>query len=308
LVLFGQSLRMRRPRDYVPLTETKKWDISGIVSTHVEDGPNKIFIGGLPPSVTDEQLKPILSRFGPLKAFTLVKDVYTSLPKGYAFFSYRDPDITHSACAGLDGMLIGGKVVSCRLARGNVVITNDSTPTKAQTNAQTPFRYLTMPYPSYATSPAPTLSTTPTKPKDSPENGSPKKISRDSPVLALANMVTSAELEDDKEYLEIVSDIRGECLKYGDVVGCFVPRPADLETQKYLNHTIIIDPNDIGTAFVEYLDVTSCKRAAESLTGRKFSGRIITATVLSEEQWNKKAARTKKFKKKFKEQFRDLRS
>ena len=40
------------------------------------------------------QIRELLTSFGPLKAFNLVKDSATGLSKGYAFCEYVDPNIT----------------------------------------------------------------------------------------------------------------------------------------------------------------------------------------------------------------------
>jgi hypothetical protein len=46
--LGGQSLRIRRPRDYCcpPGHVPRTWNVNGVVGTQVEDGPYKIFMGG----------------------------------------------------------------------------------------------------------------------------------------------------------------------------------------------------------------------------------------------------------------------
>jgi len=36
----------------------------GIVSTQVPDGPDKVFIGGIPYNLTEDQIKEILSSYG----------------------------------------------------------------------------------------------------------------------------------------------------------------------------------------------------------------------------------------------------
>jgi hypothetical protein len=35
----------------------RKYQIAGVLPTHVEDGPNKIFLGNLPLHLTDQQVK-----------------------------------------------------------------------------------------------------------------------------------------------------------------------------------------------------------------------------------------------------------
>ena len=46
----------------------------GVVSTSVPDGPGKVFVGGLPYDLKPDQIMELLTAFGPLKGFHLVKD------------------------------------------------------------------------------------------------------------------------------------------------------------------------------------------------------------------------------------------
>ena len=48
------------------------------------------------------QVKELLTSFGQLRAFNLVKDSATGLSKGYAFCEYVDVSITDQAIAGKD--------------------------------------------------------------------------------------------------------------------------------------------------------------------------------------------------------------
>ena len=67
------------------------------------DGPDKIWIGGLPYYFNEEQVKELLSAFGELRAFHLARDGMGK-SKGYAFCEYLDHNLTDLACAGLNGM------------------------------------------------------------------------------------------------------------------------------------------------------------------------------------------------------------
>eukprot|EP01053_Blabericola_migrator_P013207 Blabericola_migrator_1__13206@NODE_911_length_6105_cov_137_973501_g636_i0_p1_GENE_NODE_911_length_6105_cov_137_973501_g636_i0NODE_911_length_6105_cov_137_973501_g636_i0_p1_ORF_typecomplete_len514_score106_01RRM_1/PF00076_22/0_0011RRM_1/PF00076_22/5_8e16RRM_1/PF00076_22/0_038RRM_1/PF00076_22/8_8e02RRM_7/PF16367_5/1_1RRM_7/PF16367_5/1_4e05RRM_5/PF13893_6/6_1e02RRM_5/PF13893_6/3_9RRM_5/PF13893_6/0_0044RRM_occluded/PF16842_5/1_3RRM_occluded/PF16842_5/0_98RRM_occluded/PF16842_5/1_8e02RRM_Rrp7/PF17799 len=89
---------------------------SGIVSTSVEDGPNKVFIGGLPHHMTEQEVKDLLASFGSLKAFHLVKDRDLDRSKGFAFCEWREPSITDIACQALNGMKIGDRFLNVRRA------------------------------------------------------------------------------------------------------------------------------------------------------------------------------------------------
>lgn len=130
----GQCVvRMRRPKDYRPelvpeISRTfPSLDLSGlgVVATSVEDGPNKIFIGGLPNTLNEEQVKELLCTFGPLRAFHLVRDVGAPLSKGYAFFEYVDHALTPLAVSGLNGLQVLDKTVTVK------VNSNSAAPTSA---------------------------------------------------------------------------------------------------------------------------------------------------------------------------------
>ncbi|XP_039979494.1 splicing factor U2AF 65 kDa subunit-like isoform X5 [Xiphias gladius] len=58
IIFQGQSLKIRRPHDYRPLpgiSEQPAFHVPGVVSTVVPDSPHKLFIGGLPNYLNDDQ-------------------------------------------------------------------------------------------------------------------------------------------------------------------------------------------------------------------------------------------------------------
>merc|ERR1719402_1818799 len=70
----GQSLKLRRPRDYQPMpgqSENPNFNVPGVVSTVVPDSANKVFLGGLPNYLNEDQVKELLTSFGQLRAFNL---------------------------------------------------------------------------------------------------------------------------------------------------------------------------------------------------------------------------------------------
>ena len=124
--LAGKGIvKIKRPNDFNPVLLTPNpagmsgFDASllGIVSSSVPDGPNKIFLGGLPYHLTDAQVLELLAAFGRVKAFHLVRDVGSATSKGYGFVEYSDPNVTDVAVMGLEGMeLGGGKSLTARKA------------------------------------------------------------------------------------------------------------------------------------------------------------------------------------------------
>ena len=126
-------IRVRRPNDFRPelLPPTTRpipvLSLSGITAATITipDGPNKIFIGNLPPSLGEEQVRELFEAFGHLRAFQLVKDPLTGAPRGYGYCEYADSDVTSIAVEGLNNMPIGDKALTVRL---NSTINNGDMP------------------------------------------------------------------------------------------------------------------------------------------------------------------------------------
>jgi splicing factor U2AF subunit len=171
----GQQLKIRRPKDYQPPIDGQYGDLvqlPGLVSTNVPDTPNKIFIGGLPVYLNDDQVVELLKSFGELRAFNLVKDPLTGANKGFAFCEYADPSVTDLACQGLNNMELGDRKLVVQ--RASVGAKHGLLPSD------------------YATGLVPNI-------QDFLPISSAKEEEA-TRVLQLMNMVTPDELEDDEEY------------------------------------------------------------------------------------------------------------
>ena len=110
----NQSLKIRRPTDFRPLPSAVDQKeatalVPNAMSVMILDSQHKIFVGGLPNYLNEDQVKELLTSFGSLRAFNLVKDSATGLSKGYAFAEYADLTVTDQAIAGLNGMHLGDK-------------------------------------------------------------------------------------------------------------------------------------------------------------------------------------------------------
>lgn len=104
----GQSLKLRRPRDYQPMPgSAEHFAQSGVISNLVSDSPWKLFVAGLPSYFSDSQVKELLQAFGPLKSLHVVRDTGTGFSKGFGFCEYVDVDAATLAIEGLDGMHLG---------------------------------------------------------------------------------------------------------------------------------------------------------------------------------------------------------
>lgn len=118
--------------------------VPGVISSTVPNGPNKIYIGGLPSYLDEPQVIELLQAFGPLKGFNLVKDNSTGMskvrcvdsiklssrvettgvnkhppffgPQGFAFCEFVDPNVTDVVITGLHAMQIGDKTLTVQRA------------------------------------------------------------------------------------------------------------------------------------------------------------------------------------------------
>nr|KYP57537.1 Splicing factor U2AF 65 kDa subunit [Cajanus cajan] len=110
--LFGSIVKIRRPKDYVEVAtgepERAVDDTAVTISDVVIDSPHKIFIGGISNHLSSEMLMEIAGAFGSLKAYHFETKVNGSC----AFLEYVDHSVTIKACAGLNGMKLGGEVLT----------------------------------------------------------------------------------------------------------------------------------------------------------------------------------------------------
>lgn len=128
LNLQGAPVKVRRPSDYNPsLAATlgpsqpnPNLNLAAVGLTPGSagglEGPDRIFVGGLPYYFTEAQIRELLESFGPLRGFDLVKDRETGNSKGYAFCVYQDLSVTDIACAALNGIKMGDKTLTVRRA------------------------------------------------------------------------------------------------------------------------------------------------------------------------------------------------
>ena len=244
----GQSLKLRRPRDYQPmpgLSENPNLNVPGVVSTVVPDSAQKLFAGGIPSYLNEDQVKELFTSFGQLKSFNLVKDSTTGLSKGYAFFEYLDVSITDTAIAGLNGMQLADKKLLVQ--RASVGCKNPIALNSAPVQIQVPG--------------LPTVQ----------GPGQPTEI------LCLLNMVTDEELTDEEEYEDILDDIREKCASYGGVKSIEIPRPVPG-----------VEVPGLGKVFVEFYGIPDCQKAQHALTGLKFSNRIVVTSYFDPDKYHRR--------------------
>jgi splicing factor U2AF subunit len=266
----------------------------------VSDGPNKVFIGGLPYHLTDENVKELLSAFGPLKSFHLVREAGSITSRGYGFCEYVDPQITAIACEGLNNMQIGEKTLTVRIASSgnaqggppappappgvNPMLGGLNIPGVAPQMGMGAVAPPSMGIPGMGGGMGGPMGAgmgmgVPQPPPPAPMgmsgmsgmSGPPIAQLPPTRVLILKNMVTPDELNDDAEYQDIIEDVRGECSNYGEVDTILIPRqregyPASCE----------------GNIYTKFTDPNMARNAAMKLSGRKFADRTVIVEYFDE--------------------------
>jgi splicing factor U2AF subunit len=278
VMFFNAPLKIRRPKDYGGMEAMPGMFLPGVVSTNVPDSEHKVFVGGLPAYLNEEQVMELLKSFGELKAFNLVREPGTGASKvrrallclrtvlahmlqGFAFFEYVDPEVTDVAIQSLSGMELGDK---------HLVVQRASVGAKQGTLPE-------MPYVAAPELPRPIL------PAGDVSNS-------DARILLMLNMVTPEDLTDDQEYADLLDDVREEVSSYGPIEDVRIPRPVRRERGKWGADGM--DPGvaqrqdeaaGVGRVYVKYHDGDAAGRALKSLAGRSFAGRSIIATLLSDD-------------------------
>ncbi|GAA5820955.1 hypothetical protein JCM11251_001895 [Rhodosporidiobolus azoricus] len=257
IVFSNSALKIRRPKDFIGADPNEiAPHVPGVVSTNVPDTVNKIFIGGLPSYLNDEQVMELLKSFGELRAFNLVKEGGTGASKGFAFCEYVDPSITEAACAGLNGMELGDRYLVVQRAALGANPAKHGPPGSGIGFPSELAASLGNTAPSAAILAA------------QGQGGEGEKTR----VLQILNMVAIEELLSDEDYTEIVEDIKEECGKFGSVQEVKIPRPVPTASGK-VDVKASEAVKDLGKVLVLFEKEEEAEKALQAIAGRQFGGR-----------------------------------
>lgn len=76
---------------------------------------NKLYVGNLPYSIDEEQLRGRFSTYGDIEDLALIMDRETGRPKGFAFITFATQQAAEKALE-QNGMDIGGRAVRVNMA------------------------------------------------------------------------------------------------------------------------------------------------------------------------------------------------
>jgi cold-inducible RNA-binding protein len=77
----------------------------------------KLFVGGLPFSTTDDELKDAFAAHGTVASATVVRDRESGRSKGFGFVEYENDEEGKKAESALNNSEMGGRTISVQEAR-----------------------------------------------------------------------------------------------------------------------------------------------------------------------------------------------
>ena len=77
----------------------------------------KLFVGGLPFSTTDDELKEAFATHGAVTSAVVVRDRDSGRSKGFGFVEFENDEEGKAAQAAMNGSELGGRTISVDMAR-----------------------------------------------------------------------------------------------------------------------------------------------------------------------------------------------
>jgi RNA recognition motif-containing protein len=71
----------------------------------------KLYVGNLPFSSTEEDLRQLFGRHGSVESVNVITDRETGRPRGFAFVEMSEPSAASDAIKALDGTQLGGRAL-----------------------------------------------------------------------------------------------------------------------------------------------------------------------------------------------------
>jgi RNA recognition motif-containing protein len=78
---------------------------------------NKLYVGGLPYSVTDGQLQEIFSAHGAVESARVMSDKFTGQSRGFGFVEMSSGSEAQAAISGLNGTQVQGRTLTVNEAK-----------------------------------------------------------------------------------------------------------------------------------------------------------------------------------------------
>lgn len=77
----------------------------------------KLYVGNLPFSVSEDQIRDLFAGYGTPESVRLITDRETGRPKGFGFVEFANDDEARNAMSALNGQDFGGRALTVNEAR-----------------------------------------------------------------------------------------------------------------------------------------------------------------------------------------------
>ena len=77
----------------------------------------KLYVGSLPYSVTEDELRNLFSSFGPIESVRIITDKFTGQSKGFGFVEMANAEDAKKAVEGMNGKQLNGRTLIVNDAR-----------------------------------------------------------------------------------------------------------------------------------------------------------------------------------------------
>lgn len=261
--LSGSTLKITRP-----LIFYRKMYKEGNLGEHgmsiMTEMENKIYIGGIPTYVTEEDIKKVCEQFGQIKNFQMAKDVSTNgetFSKGYCFVEYVNPKSNEKATIGLNGLQVGHKKLKVQKASLFEPLKQIDTRTPSNNTGK------------YINS-HPMIN----NPLVRMVLDIPRESQVPSTVIQLLNMFSVEDLFERDELDILKADLNTEARAYGEIDDIEIPMP-DEKGQCVPG---------VGKVFIKYQNVLNAKIARYRINGKNYNGRTVVASYYPEVKFHRR--------------------
>ncbi|CAD1476444.1 unnamed protein product, partial [Heterotrigona itama] len=238
-----------------------------------QTGPMRLYVGSLHFNITEDMLRGIFEPFGKIDNIQLIMDPETGRSKGYGFLTFRNADDAKKALEQLNGfelagrpMKVGNVTERTDLIQGPSLLDTDELDRSgidlgATGRLQLMFKLAEgtgleiPPAAANALNMAPVMST----PQPPPQAAPPIATQ----CFMLSNMFDPQNETNPNWAKEIRDDVIEECNKHGGVL-----------------HVYVDQASPQGNVYVKCPSIATAVAAVNSLHGRWFAGRVITAAYV----------------------------
>jgi RNA recognition motif-containing protein len=77
----------------------------------------RIYVGGLPYSITEQELSDLFSQHGTVESARVISDKFTGQSRGFGFVEMKTDEEAQKAISALNGTQMGGRTITVNEAR-----------------------------------------------------------------------------------------------------------------------------------------------------------------------------------------------